>query len=160
VKKRRNFTVELFEEHEKITFYSIRFEGDTLCEFEKFMKAFMTIPQYQNDIKRIAYWIDKIAQRGALERHFRTSEGKMKDGVCAIPIEFSKLRLYCLRLSDELLILGNGGVKKEKTYNQDERLRFCVETLSKLDSLIKIKQKQNIISIKGKTISGNLSFYL
>lgn len=159
MKKRRNFTIELFEEHEEVNFYTIKFEKED-SEFEKFLDTYGTDPKYQEDMKRIVYWIDKIAQRGALERHFRTSEGKMKDGVCAIPIETSKLRIYCLRISDELLVLGNGGIKKGRTYNTDEHLNLCVATLTKLDYLIKHKQKQNLIVIDGKTISGDLSFYL
>ncbi len=40
----------------------------------------------------------------------------------AISVVSSKLRLYCLRLSDRILILGNGGVKKSMTYEQDSEL--------------------------------------
>lgn len=52
----------------------------------------------------IVAWIDRIGETGALERYFRP-EGKYGDGVSAIPIESGKLRLYCLRLSDKILIL-------------------------------------------------------
>ena len=51
----------------------------------------------------IVAWLDRIGETGALERYFRP-EGKYGDGVSAIPIESGKLRLYCLRLSDKILI--------------------------------------------------------
>ena len=74
--------------------------------------------------------IGKIADYGAFERFFRP-EGKMNDRVCALPVLRSKLRLYCLRLSDSILILGNGGVKKTKTYNEDDALKGYVITFQK-----------------------------
>ena len=52
-------------------------------------------------------------------------EGKMNDGVCALPIESGKLRLYCNRLSQQILIAGNGGVKDTKTYNENNELSNC-----------------------------------
>lgn len=55
----------------------------------------------------------------------------MNDRVCALPVLRSKLRLYCLRLSDSILILGNGGVKKTKTYNEDYTLKGYVITFQK-----------------------------
>ena len=66
--------------------------------------------------------LDKIAEEGALERFFRP-EGKMRDSVVALPVLRSKLRLYCLRLSDRILVLGNGGVKNSRTYQEDDSLR-------------------------------------
>ena len=84
----------------------------------------------------------------------------MKDGVCAIPIEVSKLRLYCLRISDKILILGNGDVKNQKTYNDKASLNDSVAVLASLDFFIKRRQEQYKIEINDKTITGNLSFYI
>ena len=47
----------------------------------------------------------------------------MSDDVVALPIEKSRLRLYCLRLTDKILILGNGGEKNTKTYEESEELK-------------------------------------
>ena len=35
-----------------------------------------------------------------------------------ITVTSNKLRLYCLRLSDGVLIVGNGGQKKTRTYDE------------------------------------------
>lgn len=150
----------LFEEYEKVNFYTIQYDGETDNEFNKFINQFVHLPEYKNDLQIITAWIDKIAERGALERNFRTAESKMNDGVCAIPIETSKLRLYCIRISDEILILGCGGIKNAKTYNVNSKLNNCVSSLAKIDKYIKTKQRTNKISINGKTITGDLSFVL
>lgn len=73
---------------------------------------------------------------------FFRPEGKMKDRVCAIPLysshEKSKkqngtLRLYCIRISDKLLIVGGGGLKITQTYEEDETLLKHVQTLQSID---------------------------
>lgn len=81
--------------------------------------------EYNPDLMRIVEFISKIADRGAFERYFRP-EGRYNDSVCALPVIKSKLRLYCLRLSDKILILGNGGIKSTRTYNEDNTFkRIC-----------------------------------
>lgn len=43
----------------------------------------------------------------------------------------------CLRLYDKILILGNGGAKTTRTYNEDDRLKGYVITLQKFENLLK-----------------------
>ena len=105
----------------------------------------------------IAKFVESIADRGALERFFRP-EGKMTDRVCALPITQSKLRLYCLRLSDSILILGNGGVKNTRTYNENDELRGYVVTLQNFDRLIKQGVKEGTITITENTIETENTF--
>ena len=61
----------------------------------------------------------------------------MNDSVVALPVASSKLRLYCLRLSDRILVLGNGGVKKSQKYGDDSLLNGYVMTLQKFEQLLK-----------------------
>lgn len=153
------FYIEIVEEHEKVNLYSIRFENEEVTEVEKFFRQFEAMEKYNKELETILYYIDKIGQKGALERYFRISEGKMRDGVCAIPIETSRLRLYCLRISDEILILGNGGLKESKTYNESIHLNNSVTILSRLDDWIKSRIKNNRLSLCGKEIKGCLTFF-
>ena len=60
----------------------------------------------------------------------------MKDSVAAIPIEGGKLRLYCLRISEQIVILGNGGVKTAKTYEEDSKLYGYVLDLQKFEKIL------------------------
>lgn len=147
--------IELFEEHETVNFYTLRFRNEE-TEVDKFLDKFPEGCEYDEDIDVIIKWIDQIGERGALERHFRP-EGK---NVWAVPIETCKLRLYVLRLSDEILILGNGGIKTTRTYNEDPDLNACVELLQKIDGYIKSRIRKGTIQVYGKQIFGNTTFHL
>ena len=126
-------------------------------EFERFYARFKDDAEYNPDLMKIVALINKIADMGALERYFRP-EGKLKDGVCALPVLQSKLRLYCLRLSDKILVLGNGGVKKTRTYNEDDMLKGYVLTLQNFEKLIREGEKDGTISITANTIETDKTF--
>ena len=160
MKPQRKYTIELYEEADSVNFYTIRFEGDENTEFDKFISNFMGNKKFKEDLQKISYWIEKIGEKGALERYFRP-ESKTCDGVNAIPIDVSQLRLYCIRISDNILILGNGGHKphSQRTYNTDPHLNSCVEILANLDTYIKTRVSQKRITIVEKYISGDLTFY-
>ena len=94
-----------------------------------------------------------LSASGFLERFFRP-EGKMNDHVVALPIDRGKLRLYCLRMSDSILIVGNGGIKTTKTYDDDTNLSGYVITLQKLDVLLKEVIRKGIVRIEETKITG------
>ena len=139
------------------TIYTIQFLSESDSEFERFYARFKDDAEYNPDLMRIVALINKIANMGALERYFRP-EGKLKDGVCALPVLQSKLRLYCLRLSDKILVLGNGGVKKTRTYNEDDTLKGYVLTLQNFEKLIREGEKDGTISITANTIETDKTF--
>ena len=91
--------------------------------------------------------------KGFEERRFRP-KGKMNDGVAALPVYKSGLRLYCLRMSDSVLIVGNGGVKDTKTYEENEDLNGYVISLQKLDALLKADIKNGLVRIEKTEIIG------
>lgn len=126
----------LISDGEKCTIYTLQFLRDTENEFEKFVSKFIDDAEYSEDYSRIAAVVSRIARTGAHERYFRR-EGKISDSVVALPVLSSKLRLYCLRLTDRILILGNGGVKKTRTYEEDANLKAYVMTLQKFEKLLK-----------------------
>ena len=142
---------------EGCTIYTIQFLSESDSEFERFYARFKDDAEYNPDLMRIVALINKIADMGALERYFRP-EGKLKDGVCALPVLQSKLRLYCLRLSDKILVLGNGGVKKTRTYNEDDMLKGYVLTLQNFEKLIREGEKDGTISITANTIETDKTF--
>ena len=97
--------------------FTIRSIGHKDTEFRKFLILFKESkdPFLKEDMDRILTAIEKISQNGALENYFRI-EGKITDRVCAIPLlvkprdksKHGTLRLYCIRISDTLLIIGGG----------------------------------------------------
>ncbi len=146
-------TVKTIEQNDNVSLYSICFNGDELSEYEKFLLAFKDNAVLNRDFQTILLALSKIIERGALERFFRM-EGRMNDDLCALSIDSRRLRLYCLRISDQILIVGNGGVKNTRTYQEDELLSGYVMDLQKFDELLRIAQQSGTISIENNLITG------
>jgi hypothetical protein len=53
-----------------------------------------------------------------------------------------------------VLIVGNGGHKKTRTYNESDELSGYVLTLQKLDALLKAAERKGTVSIEKTTITG------
>jgi len=149
----------LVEEAKNCTLYTILFLTEDDTEFEQFFNKFKDDVEFSPDLMRIVGFLGKIADFGALERFFRP-EGKMSDCVVALPTVQSKLRLYCLRLSDRILILGNGGVKNTKTYEESKELSGYVLTLQNFDRLIKEGVKDGTIIVSENKIKTDKTFDL
>lgn len=149
----------LIQEGDNCTIYTLQFLRDTESEFEKFVSKFIDNAEYSEDYTRIAAFIKRIAQTGAQERYFRP-EGKMSDSVVALPVTSSKLRLYCLRLSDKILILGNGGVKATRTYDENASLKGYVMTLQKFEKLLNEGVNDGSVTITETSIATDNIFEL
>ena len=145
-------TIKSLEQTELAGLFSICIDSE-LSEFEKFLSKFKSDATYQEDFNIVLGAIKRMLNSGFLERYFRP-EGKMSDRVGALPIHRSRLRLYCLRLSDSVLIVGNGGVKDTKTYEESDELSGYVITLQKLDALLKAEERAGNISIEMAEIKG------
>ena len=146
-------TLKTIESNDLLSLYSICFNNTEESEFENFLSKFKEESTLNKDFQTILVALAKIIERGALERFFRM-EGKMNDDVCALSLDSHKLRLYCLRISDQILILGNGGIKETRTYQEDETLSGYVMDLQKFDQLLKQAQKKGNIIIEKNYIIG------
>ena len=69
-----------------------------------------------------------------------------------------KVSLYSLNIQSKILILGNGGLKRTSTYEEDENLHRQVRTLQKIDIELKQREKSKVIVVKGTELLGELSF--
>ena len=145
--------IEPVRHSETASLYTLIFEDDDLSEFAKFLNRFKDNSTLQRDYQMILDALQKIMENGVQERYFRT-EGKYSDRVCAIPIDSGKLRLYCLRISDKILILGNGGIKQTRTYNENQELNGYVMTLQKFDALLKAAEKEGSITVEETNLNG------
>ena len=122
--------------------YSIDINDEELSEFEKFVVLFKNEKDkyLESDFQSILTALDEVSKRGALARYFR-NEGAYKDRVVALPVLIIRrnkktngtLRLYCLRISDKLLIIGGGGLKTTDKYEETAELKRIVKTLQDLD---------------------------
>ena len=154
---KQEYHIELIEEHELVNFYSIHLEEEELSELERFFEKFPEGCAYDNEIDIIISWLDKIGENGALERYFRP-EGKYGDGVGVIPINVgNKLRLYCLRLSENILVFGNGGIKDSRSWQNSETLAPYVKMFIDTSRFIASRINDGKIILVEKELIGNLN---
>ena len=144
-------TLKTIEQNDNVGMFSICFDGSEVSEFEKFLNEFKDNATYNKDFNVILLALSKIIDKGALERFFR-NEGRMNDNVKALAIDSRKLRLYCLRISDQILILGNGGVKNTRTYQEDSKLSGYVMDLQTFDKVLIKAQKSGKVTIEKNMI--------
>lgn len=138
---------------DNVGLYSICFNHDAVNEYEKFLAKYKDNATLNEDFRSIVMAMDKIIANGAIERYFRP-EGKYGDDLVALSIDSRRLRLYCLRMSDKVLIVGNGGVKNTKTYEESEELNGYVMDLQKFDALLRQALKDGVVSIERNVITG------
>ena len=142
------------EQTEVAGLFTIIFEGEDDSEFVKFVEKFKHDAQRQDDLTFILNQIQSMLHIGGfLERKFRP-EGMMRDNVAALPLFKSSLRLYCLRLSDSVLIVGNGGIKRTQKVKDDNVLNGYVINLQKLDALLKVDIRRGLVRIEKTEIIG------
>ena len=154
-------TLKTIEQNDNVGMFSICFDGNEESEFEKFLNEFKDNATYNKDFNVILLALSKIIDKVALERFFR-NEGRMSDHVKALAIDSRKLRLYCLRISDQVLILGNGGVKTTRTYQENKKLSGYVMDLQTFDKVLVKAQLAGKITIEKNVITdiGRATFEL
>ena len=149
----------LADNSDKCTMYTIHFLSEDDTELENFIFRFKDNAKYNSDFQSILIFMERIMSNGALERYFRR-EGKLTDSVVALPVLKSRLRLYCLRLSDHILVVGNGSVKNTRTYEENAELQGYVMTLQKFERLLRQEAAQGNVEITETEIRTDLKFEL
>ena len=112
------------------TLLTIRQPGSLLSETDAFFaEALQSSPE---DARLLALKLENMIEKsGFQDYYFKTGEGSRMDNVCAL--SQGKLRLYCLRYGNVLVVLGGGGTKTTRTYEEDPRLHSKVKTLQRLN---------------------------
>lgn len=141
-------SLKVIKSSDSVTLYSICFEEDAKSEFDKFVDKFKDNATYSEMFSTIVYALNHILHNGAKERYFRPEGGDVK----ALGLDSKKLRLYCLLVSEQIVILGNGGVKNTRTYQEDEKLNGYVLDLKQFNKLLKMAQKSGKVTIEGNVI--------
>lgn len=133
-------------------------DGHEYTEFEEFVLRFSDDDEYKEDLDIVLSWLDNIICRGALERYFRP-EYRYGSGISAIPIETNRLRLYCVRISNKILIVGNGGIKDVDKWQNSPLLSSIVNRLVDTERFIRSRKHSGEIWInEADELIGNLKF--
>ena len=151
--------IEEYKRFRKVTFYTLRYEDSELSETDKFIERFMSDENYKDDFDEIHRYIEKIGEEiGAISMFFRF-EGKAG----ALPPKWcqNKLRLYCIRITDNIVILANGGIKSTQTAQGSGDLSMKFHFTNKAANEINkcIAEGQIIINEITASLEGDLELY-
>ena len=144
----------------KTTVYTVLMEDEEKTLFDSFVEENKI--SYSSEIKDIVSRLITIGNKtGAREQFFKTKEGALGDGVCALfDLPSYKLRLYCIRYGTQIVILGGGGPKNVQKLQQSKKLKDESYFLRDLSKAIteKLKDKDLKFVDYGNKFEGNLEF--
>jgi len=120
------FALEIFDDQGQVcTFYTVRWEDAKLSETDKFFVKYENDNTLKRPLQELAKFISKKVgdEMGALKDFFRFENaaqalppsGNYQVGDIYINFGNFPLRLYCLRMSETLVVLFNGGEKTANT---------------------------------------------
>jgi len=129
------FALEIFDDQGQVcTFYTVRWEDATLSETDKFFQKFRYDEQLKNSLRELASFLEVVIgdEHGALEYFFRFENaaqalppsGTYKVQDISIKYGNFPLRLYCLRISEKLVVLFNGGEKQLVQHKAEEQVWY------------------------------------
>ncbi len=121
---------------EECHIYTIQLAGKDRTEFEQFVNDY--INDFENEVIDIYNRLKFIGKEtGAREQFFKLNEGKPGDLVVALfDSPDKKLRLYCIRFSKVALIIGGGGRKAVRTWQDDIQLCQSVRLMMNVSKII------------------------
>ena len=116
-----------YEKFKQVTYYSVLMDDNKLCEMDKFIEKFSENENYIEDFNILITIIEQMGERKkAHQKWFRPENQahalpppshQMKQFIVD-EISKNELRLYCIWLSPEVVILLNGGVKDAQTVQE------------------------------------------
>lgn len=120
------FELEIFSDEGKMcSFYTVRWSDSGVSETEKFYEKCYRKDNLKRPLQELSKFLDEIIgnDRGALAPFFRfenTAQALPPSGFYAVGnLTFNyagfPLRLYCLRLTENLVVLFNGDEKTSQT---------------------------------------------
>ena len=143
----------------KTSIYTVVVGNDVETLLDKFLQKHKD--SHLNEIRQIIATLDAIGKRvGAQEIFFRRKkEGKAGDGVEALyDSPDAKLRLYCIRYGSVTLILGDGGEKNVRTWQEDKQLTKSATEMIKISAMITQAIKEKDLYWNGNEFVGKLNF--
>lgn len=169
-----SFALEIWDEDSSlVSFYTVRREGEDETETDKFYLKFRGHPEYGKKLEELTTLLfDAIGEEhGAIEaifsRHENWATALPPGSVRRLKLNYEgfPLRLYCYRVSENLVILFNGGVKKVRTVQEDPELNLLFIQANDYAKRIEAAFRDGTLRIinKGRSITdfqGNEELYL
>lgn len=130
------------------TVLEIQPDGSKQALFGRFLEAYQTA--YQPEVTDVLRRLTSIGkQTGALHTFFKMDEGlEVNDMVCALfDIPDKYLRLYCIRISEKIIIIGSGGPKTTRTWQEDPLLSREVHKMMEVSARLRMKLNNGDFSL-------------
>ncbi len=124
----------------KVAYYTVRLEGNPISEFKDFQNRMSIDIKNNSELNEIARYIQQIGDNwGAHEKHFKHERAaeRLPPPYYFIETEDSSdygLRLYCIRLCNEIVILLNGDRKIDRN---PEKCPNCAKHFKLANTLAK-----------------------
>lgn len=120
---------------DKVKYYTVHFEDKELNEFEDFLDSNRE-GKANDELKILLSWLKNIGNKYSAKKHFFRNENKAD----ALPpprryltdLYEEHLRLYCMRINDNIVILFNGGVKTAATAQECPNVKKYFNMANKL----------------------------
>ncbi|MDP4251612.1 MAG: hypothetical protein Q8918_16030 [Bacteroidota bacterium] len=143
----------------KASIYSIVTEAGKMTFFDQFIAKHKD--GFIQDLMNVTRRLRSIGHiTGAVETYFKLDEGlEWNDLVCALyDIPDKHLRLYCIRLNDNIIILGNGGPKNVRAWQDDPKLIRAVTEMMHYSKIIRTRLRASSLKISatGLKLEGDL----
>lgn len=136
---------------EKVDIYTVRIDDKSLFEYEEFYNK--SFPNHEEEIHFIDNALEEIKKRGALRYYFR-HEGPADALPQNVPNRIVELnpddlgiRLYCIRLADNVLILLNGDIKTRQNPKECPNVRTHFLFANKLATCLTTYILENRINL-------------
>ena len=135
----------------QVTYYSVRLEGKDNTEFEDFLERHEHNDDIRTELDELFWWLEEIGTRiGARTdyfRHERRAHALPPPSRKLRMVQHKHLRLYCMRISDHVVILFNGGVKTAATAQECPDVKPHFERANRLAQAIDEAIKRNDITL-------------
>ena len=136
--------------------YSVAVDDADETLYDLFLEE--NVMEHRSELEEIVHKLNLMSTRtGFTDNYFKLNEGKPGDGVCAITDFKGKLRLYCIRFGNILLVLGGGGPKPKtiRAYEEDPKLfseNLIIRAVS--DAMSKAIREKDITIEENGSLSG------
>lgn len=155
--KLKRFKCDLVEviKTNKVTYYSFHLNGDSHSELEKFVTAFNK-PGYETDYKNIMDTITRMGDVSGAEAHNFRHE--LKAEALPPPYMSGNLRLFCCRVTRDVVLLGNGCLKITQKVQHSKECLSHFKVINALSEQITRRMVARDLMIVDKKFDGDLVF--
>lgn len=150
-------TLQLFKSFSKVNFYTFKYEEDRMTETDKFFSKFEHNENIGDDLNNITLWLSLLGNKYGAKIEFFRHEASAQALPPPMPkmvreVIVNDLRLYCVCITEEIVILANGDIKIAQTVQDSANVlphfRFANAVSKQINDLM----REGVFKHNGKYI--------